>query len=64
MAGKQKPTKKLKAWMVVSRYGHPVQESHPWGWNFIVAKKKYEASTWRDGEKVVPVQITMLPTDD
>jgi len=58
--GKPRPTKKLKAWMVVSRLGHPVQENHPWGFNYIIAQLKGAASIWRDGERVVKVEIRVL----
>lgn len=58
-----KPTKKIRAWMVMSKHGHPVQENHPWGWNFIVAKTKGEATIWNSGERAVKVIITVCDGD-
>lgn len=60
MSGKQRPTKKLKAYMVVSKYGHPVQEIHNWGNNYIIARTKSGACAWIHGEKVVKVLVTVL----
>lgn len=64
MAGKQKPTRKFKAYMVVSRYGHPVQENHQWGSNYIIARLKSGACVWNEGERVVHVEVRVLDGDN
>lgn len=57
MKKRRTATKTIMAWIVLSKNGKPVEVTHAWGRNYVVAKRKYEAAEWHITERAVRCEI-------